>query len=201
MKSILGKFFYPCLVGIIIEVTLLFVVLVKGYRISNSLADSIYGFFIGNIVLQTIFDFVSDWAIVIGIVPFIIISALFITDIRNSRRRRALSRIHDWAQNAVLIFSDYRQRDVNLQESPSVRYEAIKGMMNVLKQNSNVALTEAKIVGGELENNTKETIQKFDLVDEKIDNHDESAYADLKTLQHDSATIMMSTFELLQKMK
>jgi hypothetical protein len=34
-------------------------------------------------------------------------------------------------------------------------------MLDVLKQHSNVALTEAKIVGGELETNTKETIQKF----------------------------------------
>ncbi len=201
MKSILGKYFYPCLAGIIIEVILVFVVLVKVYRISISLAGSIYDFFVSNVVLQAVFDFISDWAIVISIIPIIAILVLFIIDIRNRRRRNALSRIHNWAQNGVLILSDYRQRDSNLRESPSVRYEAIKSMLGVLKQHSNVALTGAKIVGGELEINTKETIQKFNIIDEKIDKYDESAYDDLKILQHDLATVMMSTFGLHQKLK
>ena len=149
------------IIGIIIEVILVFVELIKIYRISNSLADSLYGFFVGNTVPKNILDCISDWAIIIGIIPFIVILALLIFNIRNSRRRRALSRIHDWAQNGVLIFSDYRQRDGNLRETQSVRTKGIRVMLDVLKQHSNVALTEAKIVGGELETNTKETIQKF----------------------------------------
>jgi len=200
MKSLLGKYFYPCLAGIILEVIVLFVVLVNVYRISNNLADSIYGFFISNTVLQSIVDFISDWAIILGIIPFLAILALFLSDIRKSRRNRALSRIHDWAQNAVLILSDYRQRDSSLQESPSVRYEGIKVLLDVLKQHSSTALTEAKVIGGELEAKTQEAIRRIITVDEKVDKHDESAYDDLQIIQHELAGVMMSTFELLQKL-
>ena len=200
MKSLLGKYFYPCLAGIILEIVIIFVVLVRIYRITNSLADSINGFFISNAVLRSITDFISEWAIVLGILPFVAILLLFLSDIRRGRRKRALGTIHDWAQNAVLILSDYRKRDNSLQESPSVRYEGIKVLVDVLRQHSGTALAEAKVIGGELEAKTQVAIRKFHTVDEKVDKHDESAYNDLQVLQHDLAGVMMSTFELLQKL-
>ena len=198
MKSLLGKYFYPCLISIIIEIIVVFVVLIEFYSISNGSADSIYSFFIGNEILRSIFVFVSDWAIILAILPFIVILSMFITDIRKARRRRALNRIHDWAQNTVLILSDYRQRDSSLQKSPLVRYEGIKMLMGILKQHSGHIIIEAKTVNSTLESRTQEVIRKYDILGEKIDNHDESVYNDLKVLQHDLASIMMSTFELLQ---
>jgi hypothetical protein len=198
MKSLLGKYFYPCLISIIIEIIVVFVVLIEFYSISNGLADSIHSLFIGNEILRSIFVFVSDWAIILAILPFIVILSMFITDIRKARRRRALNRIHDWAQNTVLILSDYRQRDSSLQKSPLVRYEGIKMLMGILKQHSGPIILEAKTVNSTLESRTQEVIRKYDILGEKIDNHDESVYNDLKVLQHDLAGIMMSTFELLQ---
>lgn len=198
MKSLLGKYFYPCLISIIIEIIVVFVVLIEFYSISNGSADSIYSFFIGNEILRSIFVFVSDWAIILAILPFIVILSMFIADIRKARRRRALNRIHDWAQNTVLILSDYRQRDSSLQKSPLVRYEGIKMLMGILKQHSGHIIIEAKTVNSTLESRTQEVIRKYDILGEKIDNHDESVYNDLKVLQHDLASIMMSTFELLQ---
>jgi hypothetical protein len=198
MKSLLGKYFYPCLISIIIEIIVVFVVLIEFYSISNGLADSIHSLFIGNEILRSIFVFVSDWAIILAILPFIVILSMFITDIRKARRRRALNRIHDWAQNTVLILSDYRQRDSSLQKSPLVRYEGIKMLMGILKQHSGHIIIEAKTVNSTLESRTQEVIRKYDILGEKIDNHDESVYNDLKVLQHDLAGIMMSTFELLQ---
>ena len=198
MKSLLGKYFYPCLISIIIEIIVVFVVLIEFYSISNGLADSIHSLFIGNEILRSIFVFVSDWAIILAILPFIVILSMFIADIRKARRRRALNRIHDWAQNTVLILSDYRQRDSSLQKSPLVRYEGIKMLMGILKQHSGHIIIEAKTVNSTLESRTQEVIRKYDILGEKIDNHDESVYNDLKVLQHDLASIMMSTFELLQ---
>lgn len=200
MKSILGKYFYPCLVGIILEVIIVFIVLVSIYRTTSSMADSIYGFFIGNALLRSIFDFISEWSIILGIIPFVAILLLFLSDIKKGRRKRALNRIHDWAQNAVLILSDYRQRDNSLQESPSVRYEGIKVLLGVLEQHRSTTLTEAKVIGGELEAKTRAAIQKIKAIEAKVDQNNESAYTDLQTLQHDLAGVMMSTFELLQKL-
>jgi hypothetical protein len=200
MKSILGKYFYPCLVGIILEVIIVFVVLVRIYKTTSSMADSIYDFFIGNVILRSLFDFISEWAIILGIIPFVAILLLFLSDIRKGRRKRALNRIHDWAQNAVLILSDYRQRDNSLQESPLIRYEGIKVLLGVLEQHKSTALTEAKVIGGELEAKTQAAIQKVNAIEAKVDQHNESAYNDLQMLQHDLAEVMMFTFELLQKL-
>ena len=200
MKSILGKYFYPCLAGIILEVIIVFVVLVRIYRTTGSLTNSIYDFFVGNAILRSIFDFISVWAIVLGIIPFVAILLLFLSDIRKARRKRALNRIHDWAQNAVLMLSDYRQRDSNLQDSPSIRYEGIKVLLDVLEQHRSTALTEAKVIGGELEAKTQAAIQKIKAIEAKVDQHNESAYNDLRILQHDFAGVMMFTFELLQKL-
>ena len=199
MKSLLGKYFYPCFAGIIVEVIIVFVVLVRIYRITSGISNSIYNFFVTNAILRGVFDFISEWAIILGIIPFVAILLLFLNDIRKGRRKRALNMIHDWAQNAVLILSDYRQRDNSLQETPSIRYEGIKVLLGVLEQHSNTALTEAKVIGGELEAKTHAAIQKIQAIEVKVDQQNESAYNDLKTLQHTLAGVMMFTFELLQK--
>lgn len=200
MKSLLGRYFYPCLISIIVEIIVVFVVLVEFFSISNGLADSVHGFFIGNVILRSIFVFISDWAIILAVLPFFAILSLFISDVRKARRRHALNRVHDWAQNTVLILSDYRQRDSGLQESPTVRYEGIKVLLGVLKQHRSTILSEARIIGGALESRTREVFSKYDILGEKISNHNESAYNDLKILQHDLAGVMMSTFELLQQL-
>ena len=200
MKSLLGKYFYPCLAGIIVEVIILLVVLVRIYRTTSGMADSIYDFFIGNVILRGIFNFISEWAIILGIIPFVAILLLFLYDIRKGKRKRALNRIHDWAQNSVLILSDYRQRDNSLQESPSERYEGIKVLLGVLEQHRTSALTEARVIGGELETKTQAAMRKIKAIEAKVEQHNESAYNDLQTVQHDFAGIMMFTFELLQKL-
>ena len=199
MKSILGKYYYPCLVGIIVEVIIVFVVLVRIYRTTSGTANSIYDFFIDNVILRSIFNFISEGAIVLGIIPFVAILLLFLNDIRKGKRKRALNGIHDWAQNAVLMISDYRQRDNDLQESPSIRYEGIKVLLGVLEQHRSTALIEAKVIGGQLEVKTQAVIQRIKTIEEKVGQNNESAYNDLQILQHDFAGIMMFTFELLQK--
>ena len=199
MKEILGKYFYPCLVGIVVEVIIVFVVLVRIYRTTGGTADSIYDFFIGNVILRSIFNFISEGAIILGIIPFVAILLLFLNDIRKGKRKRALNGIHDWAQNAVLMISDYRQRDNDLQESPSIRYEGIKVLLGVLEQHRSTALIEAKVIGGQLEVKTQAVIQRIKTIEEKVGQNNESAYNDLQILQHDFAGIMMFTFELLQK--
>ena len=199
MKSLLGKYFYPCLIGIILEVLILFVVLVQNFRSVNDLADSIYAFFSRNTVIQSIFGFLSDWSILISIIPVFTILLLFLTDIRKDRRNRALGRIHDWAQNAILLLADYRQRDNILQQSPALRYEGTKVLMDALKKHSVATPEDARVVGGRLKTETRKAIYTFNTIDEKISNNDDSAYDDLRTLQHDLAYVMMSTFEILQK--
>jgi hypothetical protein len=123
VKSSLGKYLYPCIAGILIEAIVLFVVLVDNFRATSALAESIYTFFGNNAVLQNIYDFLVEWAVIICIIPIFVILVLLFVDIRRHRRIHTLRRIHDWAQNAVLILADYRKRDDRLRDSPLIRHE------------------------------------------------------------------------------
>jgi len=198
VKSMLGKYFYPCLAGIVIEAVVLFVVLVDNFRATGTLAESIYNFFSDNAILRNVFQFFIEWAITISIIPILVILVLLLIDVRRNRRTHALHRIHDWAQNAVLILADYRKRDDRLHDLPLIRHESVKVLINALKQHSGATLPDAKIVGGELQARTQRTIQNLHDIDEKINKRDESAYDDLRDLQHELADVMMATFDYLQ---
>lgn len=200
MKSILGRYFYPCLAAIIVEIIVVFVVLVNNFRATSSFVRSIYDFFGDNEVLSSIFTFIADWSIVLSIVLLFVIVLMMLFDIRRIRRSRALSRIHDWAQNSVLILADFRQRDESLHNSPLIRQEGIKLLTNALKVHSSAMLTNAKIIGGALESKTQKAVDTFNAIDEKVARNDESAFNDLRTLQHHLADVMTSTFELQQEL-
>ena len=200
MKSILGKYFYPCLAAIIIELIIVFVALVDSLKAITNFAGSIHDFVADIEVLNSIFSFIADWAIALSIVILLVIVLLVLFDIRRIRRSYALSRIHDWAQNSVLILADYRQRDDGLHDSPLIRYEGIKLLINALKVHSSATLANAKIIGGELETKTQKALETFNGIDEKVARNDDSAFNDLRTLQHDLADVMTSTFELQQEL-
>lgn len=198
MKSILGKYFYPFLAAIIIEVIIVFIAMVDSFRTTGDFAGSVHDFFTGIAVIGSIYSFIADWATVLSIVLLLAIIVLVFFDIRRIRRSHSLSRIHDWAQNSVLILADYRQRDDGLHDSPSIRQEGIKLLINALKVHSSASLANAKVIGGELEAKTIKAVETFNAIDEKVARNDDSAFNDLRTLQHDMADVMTSTFELQQ---
>jgi hypothetical protein len=198
VKSSLGKYLYPCIAGILIEAIVLFVVLVDNFRATSALAESIYTFFGNNAVLQNIYDFFVEWAVIICIIPIFVILVLLFVDIRRHRRIHTLRRIHDWAQNAVLILADYRKRDDRLRDSPLIRHESVKVLINALKQHNRNVLPNVKIIGGELQVKTQKAVRSLHEIDEKVEKRDDTAYDDLRGLQHELADIMMATFDYLQ---
>ena len=195
MKSVFGRYLALFLIGIIIEAVLLIIVLVHTYKYSNGLAQSLFNF-IGNWpVSLNVFNFLADWAAALSIFAFCLVIVPFLLNFRKYRRYRALNKLHDWAKNAVLVISDYRRRDVALQDSLLERYEAIMVLINVLKVHHHAALSSARIIGGELGDKAREMVHTLINIEEKVARHDSSAFEDLKSLHHNLANVMISAFE------
>jgi hypothetical protein len=104
-------------------------------------------------------------------------------------------------KNAILILADYRQRDETLHDSPSIRYEGIQVLISTLKTHCSTTLADARQVGGELSVKTEKVVDTILSIDDKLGEHDDSAFEDLKNLQHDLAEIMMAAFEKIKKLE
>jgi hypothetical protein len=59
-------------------------------------------------------------------------------------------------------------------------------------------LPNVKIIGGELQVKTQKAVRSLHEIDEKVEKRDDTAYDDLRGLQHELADIMMATFDYLQ---
>ena len=68
----------------------------------------------------------------------------------------------------------------------------------MLKANYHTVLADARVLGGELDANAKKAVDTLFAIDEKVAKQDESAFEDLRTLQHNVAEVMISTFESLK---
>jgi len=201
MKSVFGRYLALCIVGISIEIILLVVILIDSFKYPSNLAQSLYNF-IGNWpIALDIFNFLADWAAAISIFALFLVAIPFFLNFQKYRRYRALNKLHDWAKNAILVISDYRQRDVGLQHLSLERYEAVTIMINVLKKHHHAILASSKIIGGDLDANTRKSVNALVTIEEKVKKHDDSAFEDLKSLHHDIANIMIYAFESAQDKK
>ena len=198
MKSIFGKYLFLCFIGIIIEVIVLIVVLIQTFRLTNDLAVSIFDFINNQAIILDVFNFIVNWAVTLSFIAVGLILVAFFINFKKYRRNRALNRVHDWAKNAILLLADYRQRDSGLQDSPLARNEGTRVLTDALKAHGRTILANAHSLGGELDTKTKKAVHTLFDIDEKLEKNDESAYEDLRTLQHDLADVMMATFEYLQ---
>lgn len=198
MRSTIYKYWALYLVGIIVQVIVVITVLIQTFRFTNSLAQALFNIISGWKVALNTFSFIADWAAAFSAFAVCLILIALFADFRKYRRNRALNRLHNWAKNAVLTLADYRKRDPALQNLPLKRYKEIKAIIDNLKANCRSALSDAKLLGGELDDNTKKTVHTLLAVYEKIVKQDDSAFEDLRSLQHNLADVMISTFESLK---
>lgn len=201
MKSVFGRYLALCVAGISIEIILLVIILVDSFKYSSNLAQSLYNFIGNSPIALDIFNFLADWAAAISIFAIFLVAVPFFLNFQKYRRYRALKKLHDWAKNAILVISDYRKRDVGLQYSSLERYEVVTIMINALKKHHHAALACSKIIGGDLDANTRKLVNALVTIEEKVKKHDDSAFEDLKSLHHDIANIMIYAFESAQDKK
>jgi hypothetical protein len=199
MKSVFGRYLYLCYIGIALEAFTLIIVLIDTFKYTNGIAESAFNTISGSKIVLNIFNFIVDWAIVFSLVSVLFILIALFLNYKKYRRNRALAKIHDWAKNSILLLADYRQRDSSLQDSPEARHEGIKVLTEALNTHGRTTLADGQIVGGELNTKIIKAMDTLSAINDKVSRQDESSYSDLRTLQHNMADVMMSTFEYLRR--
>jgi hypothetical protein len=191
MKSLFGKRLPYFLALLIIEVIVIIVLVIWIFK------GAIYDFVSKSSIAFHILDFIANWAGAISGV--IVLAALFLLFIsfRKFQRRRAINRLHNWARNAVVILAQYRQQSGHEADSPAGQFEEARALLEKLTDKASLALADARNLGGEIYDRTRETIDGLRAIEAKLADEDESLFDDLQALQHDFADVMILAFEFI----
>lgn len=190
MRFVLKKYLALLLLSVIVIVILLIALLVKFFTLPTGTA-------------QWFFDFIIDWAEALSVAAACLASIALILTFRERRLRRlrrpkqALNTLHSWAMDTVVAINTFRDRDFSQEDQALRRYNEIRVLIDNIKVNTRTALADARLLGGELEDNTKRAVDTLSKVDKKVKKHDDSAFEDLETLADAFANVMISAFTAL----
>ncbi len=201
MRSVFGKYFALCLTCIILEAIILITVLIEALKSTNSAARSLFYIISDWEIAFSVFRFITNWAEALSALTVCLVLIALFANSRKYRRKRALSRLYTWSKDMVLTLADYRQKVTSLEDSPLVRREKIRAMMDKLKAHYLTALADAQVLGGEMDVNTKRAVHAIFIIDNRVERLDVSVFDDLRTLQHALAEVMIAAFEALQSDK
>ena len=190
MRLVLKKYLALLLLSVIVIVILLIALLVKFFTLPTGTA-------------QWFFDFIIDWAAALSVAAACLASIALILTFRERRLRRlrrpkqALNTLHSWAMDTVVAINTFRDRDFSKEDQALRRYNEVRVLIDNIKVNTHTALADARLLGGELEDNTKRAVDTLSKVDKKFKKHDDSAFEDLETLADAFANVMISAFTAL----
>ncbi len=190
MRLVFKKYLALLLLSVIVIVILLIALLVKFFTLPTGTA-------------QWFFDFIIDWAEALSVAAACLASIALILTFRERRLRRlrrpkqALNTLHSWAMDTVVAINTFRDRDFSQEDQALRRYNEVRVLIDNIKVNTHTALADARLLGGELEDNTKRAVDTLSKVDKKVKKHDDSAFEDLETLADAFANVMISAFTAL----
>ena len=190
MRLVLKKYLALLLLSVTVIVILLIALLVKFFTLPTGTA-------------QWFFDFIIDWAEALSVAAACLASIALILTFRERRLRRlrrpkqALNTLHSWAMDTVVAINTFRDRDFSKEDQALRRYNEVRVLIDNIKVNTHTALADARLLGGELEDNTKRAVDTLSKVDKKVTKHDDSAFEDLETLADAFANVMISAFTAL----
>jgi hypothetical protein len=144
------------------------------------------------------FNTITDFSAAISGFVVCLALGILLLNLRKYRRGRAVIRIHSWARNGVVALAQYRQENADVTDYQVGSFDGVKAVMDKLGNNIRVVINDARILGGELNDKTKQTVATLDTIKEKLVTDDDSLYEDLKVLQHDMADIMIRAFEIMK---
>ena len=193
MRLVFKKYLALLLLSVIVIVILLIALLVNFFTLPTGTA-------------QRFFDFIIDWAEALSVAAACLASIALILTLRERRLRRlrrlrrpkqALNTLHRWAMDTVVAINTFRDRDFSQEDQALRRYNEVRVLIDNIKVNTHTALADARLLGGELEDNTKRAVDTLSKVDKKVKKHDDSAFEDLETLADAFANVMISAFTAL----
>jgi hypothetical protein len=192
VKAIFGKRLPYFLALVVLELIVIVIVVIWTFK------GGAYELFTRNSAVFHIFDFIAEWSLAFS--GAIVLAALVIAYISfvRFRRGRAVSRLHFWARNGVVILAQYRKESAGQADPSTEQYEEVGVMLDKLMANAPGALADARLLNGEINEKTRKTVEELRAVKEKLANEDGSLFDDLEALQHDFADVMILAFELLK---
>jgi hypothetical protein len=195
MKAIFNKHVNAFLALLAFQILIIIIVVVVTFSDAGGPISALYRLVSDSPGFLGIFNTVTDWSAAIS--GFVVCTALVILllNLRKHQRDHAIIRLHSWARNGVVVLAQYRQENAEAAEHQSDNFEGVKPILDKLNHNMNLAMTDARILGGELNDSVKGTIDVIHALDDKLRNRDRSLFEDLHGLQHDLAGIMIRAFE------
>jgi hypothetical protein len=192
VKAIFGKRLPYFVALIVLELIIIVVVVIWTFK------GAAYNFFGKSAAAFNIFNFIANWSLAFS--GAIVLAALAIAYISFTRfrRERAVNRLHTWARNGVVILAQYRKESVDQADPSTEQYKEVGLLLDKLMANTQLALADARLLRGEINDRTVKTVEELRAAREKLAGEDNSLFDDLQVLQHDFADIMILAFELIK---
>ncbi len=183
---------------IVLQVIVIIIVVIWTFEDSSGFIRSIYNVLVKNPVVFDVFNFIADYADIFS--GLVVCAALYLllVSLRKYHRDRAVSRLHNWARNGVVVLAQYRQEKPPASSSPLDSSEELRLVLDRLIESSKVALNDAKYLGGEVNDKARLTVEELRIIREKLADEDNSLFDNLQRLQHDFADTMIVAFELIK---
>jgi hypothetical protein len=198
MKVVFGKRLPFFLALIVLQVIVIIIVVIWTFENSSGFIRSIYDVFVKNPTVFDVFNFIADYADIFSGLVVCVALYLLLISLRKYHRDRAVSRLHNWARNGVVVLAQYRQEKPPASSSPLDRSEELRLVLDRLIESSKVALNDAKYLGGEVNDKARLTVEELRIIREKLADEDNSLFDNLQRLQHNFADTMIVAFELIK---
>ena len=103
-----------------------------------------------------LFKFVDDWAVPLSAsAAILLIIAVFMT-IRDTRRKRNLTRIRTWASNAITLL-----RAPSTEESPAMKVAELKARFQTIRAGSTQVLADSRKISRELTDRVEKAVSSI----------------------------------------
>jgi hypothetical protein len=197
VRDVFGKRLPYFLALIVVQVLIIIIVVIWTFEGSSGFIQSIYNLFVKSPAVFGVFNFIADYADIFS--GLVVCAALYLllVSLRKYHRDRAISRLHNWARNGVVVLAQYREKP-GVGDPPLDRFEELRLVLDKLLESSKVALGDARYIGGEVNDKTKVTVEELRIVREKLADAASSLVDNLQELQHSFADTMIIVFELIK---
>lgn len=145
-------------------------------------------------VFRGVFTFVANQAEIISIIIVVLALALLYLSFRKRDRGPTRNRLHDWATDAVVTLSQYRQQR-SQQDFDQENFEELHTILIQLAENSRNIASDARVFDSELRERIKTAIDLLQECVKKSGDKDISVFADTQFLQLKLTDIMLSTYQ------
>ena len=153
LRSLFGRYWALYLASVVVIGSVAVTVLVQIFRFANGPAQWFFNYISKWTVASSAFNFIIDWAETLSIAAAISVVIAVLMEIRETRRKRALIRIHNWARDAIVkLTSDSREISV------AKRLADWKQQMMIIRIESGSVLADARAFGDCLESKVNKAV-------------------------------------------